>query len=276
METSLGEDLVLLALRPNGTMHAHQKLRFALSGSELFRLAEMGRVELSTWITVREVRETGDALLDAALADICARGVGSPPRSWIARARPGLRERYLERLAGKGVVRLEKHRALGLFRVNRWRILDIGHAQEVRARLDAIATSTGELTPDQIAFAGLVHVAGLDEALYPAGPGAEARARLRQIARKRPVRQVTATSSAVTASQDSMSWLLSAVIMASIDASAPGAAFTGPEGATHHTPHHQAPGHDHHTHHGGFDASHHQTHHGGFDAGGGFSGGHHN
>lgn len=275
METTSGEDLVLLALRPNGTMHAHRKLRFALSGSELLRLAEMGRIEPAGRITVRDLHKTGDALLDAALGDICVRGVGSPPQTWIAHARPGLRERYLERLAGKGVVRLERHRALGLFRVNRWRILDLDQAQQVRAKLDGIATSTGEVTQAQAAFAGLVHVAGLDEALYPGGAGAQARARLRQIARKRPTASATAAAGSSATSQDQTSWLLSAVILASLDAAAPTSALTGPDVATHHTVPHATPGHDHHTHHGGIDGSHHQSHHGGFDAGGGTGGHHH-
>lgn len=266
----MGEDLVLLALRPNGTMHAQQKLRFALSGAELLLLAELGRVDPAGRIRVLDLHKTGDALLDAALADICDRGAGSPPQTWIAAARPGLRERYLERLAGKGVVRVERHRALGLFRVNRWHVLDLGRAQEVRARLDAIVDSTGELTSDQIAFAGLVHVAGLDEALYPGGSGAQARARLRQIARKRPT-----ASTAVPATPDAASWLLAAVILASLDAAAPTSAFSDPgDFGTRHGGH--SAGHDHNPHHdthhshNGLGSSHHHTdHHGGFDAGGG-------
>jgi hypothetical protein len=38
MET-IGEDLLLLAVRPNGKLGAAAKLRFGLSGSELVRLA---------------------------------------------------------------------------------------------------------------------------------------------------------------------------------------------------------------------------------------------
>jgi hypothetical protein len=38
MET-LAEDLLLLAVRPNGKLGAAPKLRFGLSGSELVRLA---------------------------------------------------------------------------------------------------------------------------------------------------------------------------------------------------------------------------------------------
>jgi hypothetical protein len=40
---TLGDDIVLLALRPDGRLAAEAKLRFALSGSELVGLAEAGR-----------------------------------------------------------------------------------------------------------------------------------------------------------------------------------------------------------------------------------------
>jgi hypothetical protein len=43
MET-LGEDLLLLAVRPDGKLGASAKLRFGLSGSELVRLAAARRV----------------------------------------------------------------------------------------------------------------------------------------------------------------------------------------------------------------------------------------
>jgi hypothetical protein len=43
MET-LGEDLLLLAVRPDGKLGASTKLRFGLSGSELVRLAAARRV----------------------------------------------------------------------------------------------------------------------------------------------------------------------------------------------------------------------------------------
>ena len=275
MET-LGEDLVLLALRPNGTMHAQQKLRFAVAESELLRLAALGRVEIVAGrVFLLDVTTTGHPLLDEALLDLGRRGGGEPAQAWIARARPGLRERYLAHLAAQEAVRVERHRALGLFRVSRWHVLDLGRVGEIRARLDRIAASTGELTPEQAAFAGLVHVAGLDVALYPAGAGAAARARLRQIARKRPVDTI-----APSAPTDPANWLVTAVVMASLDAAAPAsvsnAASHSDAGASagHHN---NTPQHD--TRHYGTGGSQHGggAHgggaHGGFDSGGG--GGHH-
>ena len=48
MET-LDEDLLLLAVRPNGKLGATAKLRFGLSGSELVRLAAARRVDAAAY-----------------------------------------------------------------------------------------------------------------------------------------------------------------------------------------------------------------------------------
>ena len=48
MET-LAEDLLLLAVRPNGKLGAAPKLRFGLSGSELVRLAAARRVDAAAY-----------------------------------------------------------------------------------------------------------------------------------------------------------------------------------------------------------------------------------
>jgi hypothetical protein len=255
---TLGEDLVLLALRPNGTMHAQQKLRFALAGSELVRLAAAGRVDLVyERILVGDARETGDPLLDDALADMRRRGETLSAEEWVARARPGLRERYLRSLEAKGVVRIETHRALGLFRVSRWYVVDDARARQARARLDEVAASSGAPTPEQVAFAGLVHAAGLDTALYAAGSGAAARARLRQLAARRQ-----AAAPALNPQDAAMFWSVDTVVRASSRAARPDSGHGSNAGQHngHHTAHHSG---------GTFDHS----HHGGFDGGAG--GGHH-
>ena len=67
MET-LGEDLLLLAVRPSGKLGATAKLRFGLSGSKLVRLAAGRRVDIVRGrIVVLDAAPTGDDLLDAAL-----------------------------------------------------------------------------------------------------------------------------------------------------------------------------------------------------------------
>src|SRR5438128_703991 len=161
MET-LGEDLVLLAIRPNGTLGMAAKLRFGVSGSELVRLAAARRVDIAHGrIVVLDVAPTGDALLDAALQSMQGGGRQPTAKAWVARSRPGLVGRYLDRLAAAGVVRAERRKVLGVLPVTRWTVADTARLAQVRARLDAIASGSGSLDSAQAALAGLAGATGL-------------------------------------------------------------------------------------------------------------------
>jgi hypothetical protein len=181
---TLGEDILLLAIRQNGTVAAAEKLRFALAGSELVRLAALRRVDVVKGrIEVIDPEPTQDSLLDAAFANI--RASKRPPRAkdWVARQRGRLTQAYLERMAASGAVRLESRKALGLFLVKRWFVVDSARVRGLKAQLDAIAFSSGPVDSPQAAFGGLVHAIGLDTVLYPKGDGRPARKRLEWIAK---------------------------------------------------------------------------------------------
>jgi Golgi phosphoprotein 3 (GPP34) len=185
MET-LAEDLLLLAVRPNGKLGAAPKLRFGLSGSELVRLAAARRVDIVRGrIVVLDAAPTGDDLLDAALQSM-TRGRRQPTaKAWVAHSRPGLVDRYLDRLAAAGVIRSEGRQIMGLFPGTRWVVVDTGRQAQVRARLDAIASGSvapGSLDSEQAAFAGLAGAIGLSALLYPGFAGAGARRNLKKAA----------------------------------------------------------------------------------------------
>ena len=88
----IGEDIVLLAIRRNGTIIAHEKLRFALAGWELVWLAQTRRIDIDHdgYIVVLDSSPTGDPIADSALAAIDD-AIG-PPRAkeWVARQRSTL------------------------------------------------------------------------------------------------------------------------------------------------------------------------------------------
>lgn len=183
---NIGEDIVLLAIKRNGTIAAYEKLRFALAGSELVRLAETRRIDIDRddYVFVLDASPTGDALTDLALTAL--KDAIRPPRArqWVSRQRPVLVNKYLERLAAAGTVRAEDRRVLGLFRVRRWIVLDTERVIDAKGRLDAIALTTGPVTSEQAAFAGLVHAIGLSVWLYPQRKDLAARNRLEAIARQ--------------------------------------------------------------------------------------------
>ncbi len=231
MET-LGEDLLLLAVRPNGKLGATAKLRFGLSGSELVRLAAARRIDIVRGrIVVLDVAPTGDDLLDTALQDMAGGWRQPTAKSWVARSRRRLVERYLDRLAAAGVIRAEGRQVMGLFPGTRWVVVDTARQAQVRARLDAIASGSagaGNLDSEQAAFAGLADAIGLSALIYPGFAGAAARKNLKQAAkRERPASPAAgavadaaaASDAAARAADDARDAAMRAATSAAVDAS---------------------------------------------------------
>lgn len=192
MET-LGDDLALLSVGPNGKIQQDRRLAIALAGSELVQLAARGKVDVADGrIVVRDAERTGDAELDLALESLLQ--AGRPPKAgvWVSRPRRGVVAAYLGRLEASGGLRSES----ALFGT-RWRIADPGRVSEAAARLDAIARSAGPVDTPGAAFGGLAHAAGLDAILYRGLANRGPRARLRQIAEGKVVAWAEPTSPAI-------------------------------------------------------------------------------
>lgn len=183
---NVGEDIVLLAIKRNGTVAAYEKLRFAVTGAELVRLVGSQRISIDHdgFIEVVDPSPTGDALTDRALAAI---DDAIPPlraRTWVARQRPMIVDGYFEHLAVAGTIRADDRKLLGRSRLRRWIVIDAARVFDAKGRLDAIAWATGPATSEQAAFAGLAHAVGLDARLYRGRKGQPARSRLAAIARQ--------------------------------------------------------------------------------------------
>ena len=117
----LCDDLLLLAVCPDGTLALPADLRFGVSGAELVRLAAARRVDITRGrIVVLDTTPTGDELLDAALASMAGGRRGPSAKAWVARHRPGLVHLYLARAAAAGTIREERGTRLGFIPVTRW------------------------------------------------------------------------------------------------------------------------------------------------------------
>jgi hypothetical protein len=183
----LGDDLLLLAASPDGTLAVLPKLRFGLAGSELVRLAAAGRVDVVRGrIVVLDPAPTGDPLLDDALASMTGGRREPTAKAWVARHRPGLVGRYLARAEAAGIIRAHQRKALGFVPVTRWTVLDIARAAQARARLEAVAASTGAVSPEQAALAGLASAIDVAGVVFRGRAGAAARKRLREAAKREP------------------------------------------------------------------------------------------
>jgi len=248
----LGDDLVLLAARSDGTLRLPAKLRFGLSGAELVRLAAARRVDIVRGrIVVRDNAPTGDALLDEALASMTGGWRQPGAKAWVARHRPGLVERYLARAEAAGTIRADRRKALGFIPETRWAVLDAARAAQARTRLEAAAASTGAVDSAQAALAGLASAIGVADVVFPGWAGAAARRRLRQVARREPAAadvtraaagagdaQRAATAAATDASMQAAvraatDAAVSAAVSAAVDAAAQAAVSAAADTAHH-------------------------------------------
>lgn len=215
---TLGEDLVLLAVRPNGTLAVADKLKFALAGSELVRLAAARRVDVVRGrIAVLDATLTGDPLLDAALQTVAGSGGRQPTaKAWVQRPRRGHAGRYLDRLAAAGTIRVERSTVLGIFPRTRWRVMDTARLDQARATLDAVASGPDAVDATQAALAGLADAVGLTRLIYPGSAGSAARKNIKRAATdKRLAATISATADATDAAIRAAT---DAAIAASIDA----------------------------------------------------------
>jgi len=180
----LGVDLVMLAARPDGTLSRGEQLCYGLSGSELVRLVAARRVTIVKGrIVVLDPAPTGDPLLDQALASMGGGRRGPTAKAWVARRRAGHVRGYQARLADDGVIRADRRTFLGFIPVTRWKVTDPARVARARARLEAVAASTGPVRPAQAALAGLAGPTGAASLVFPGWSGRAARKRLKEAAR---------------------------------------------------------------------------------------------
>jgi hypothetical protein len=234
---SLGEDLVLLSVSPaDGRVTTAQQLGFGLMGSELVRLAAAGRLTITGGrVDVIDPSPGQDPLLDAALASLAGARRGVRAKAWVSRPRRGIAEAYLERLAAAGVLRAERRTRLGVFPVTRWHVADTARQGEVKARLDAIALSTGPVSTAQAALAGLAHATGLGAVLYPGRASRPARARLERIAKGSEAVAGVADAASASASGEGASQAMAAAnqaTRAAVDAATAAATQAAIDAAT--------------------------------------------
>jgi len=229
---SLGEDLVLLSIRPEkGTVATSQRIGFGLMGSELVRLAAAGRIDIQKGrILVLEQAATGDADLDAALGSLVRSRRPARATQWVGRPRRGLLETYLNRLVTAGAVRRES-RFIG----KRYFISNPARVADARARLDAIAQSAGMVDTGQAAFGGLAHAVGLGDLLYRGRGARPMRKRLEEVAKGQwtaaAVSQAAANAARnATAATDAAS---QAAIHAAAHAASQAATHAATQAATH-------------------------------------------
>jgi hypothetical protein len=136
---TLAEDLLLLLLEDetgrlitDGTSTDH-----ALAGAVLVDLVNAGRVaDEGKKLHVMDTSTLDEPVLEAGLTRLAEKAPVKPQRA-VEVLTKDIRETVLEQLAGRGLIRREKSRVLGLFPRTSWPAVDSAHEDSVRAELTA-------------------------------------------------------------------------------------------------------------------------------------------
>lgn len=137
----IAEDLLLLATddATGRTTVSSVQLDPALAGAVLIELVVAGRVNLegegrAAQVVVTHQSPLGDPVLDAALQSLIDKGP-LKPSSVIPRLAKGLRGRLNDQLAGRGILRREDGKVLGLFPTTRWPAQDAAYEEQVKGQV---------------------------------------------------------------------------------------------------------------------------------------------
>jgi hypothetical protein len=142
-------------------------LDLALAGGVLLDLATLGRVDVAGpdeevkegRLVVRDGQPTGDDVLDDAMRRI-GEMRAKKPEGVLPKLAKGLRQALLARLVGRGILRAEEGRVLGIFPTHRWPAVDSGHEREVRAGLQDVLVVGRTPIPREAALVSLLHAIG--------------------------------------------------------------------------------------------------------------------
>ncbi len=166
----LYEEVMLLALRDSkGTVVSGTMYNFAVSGALLAELMMEKRIEVETarrrkFARVLSPAPLGDPLLDECLAKIAGAKRRGELRTWVGKFAQmrNLKHRAAERLAGRGILRVDEGKVLGIFTRKIYPEVDPGPEREIVGRLRrAIFEDGGEVDPRTAVLLSLAKSADL-------------------------------------------------------------------------------------------------------------------
>jgi hypothetical protein len=222
----IAEDLLLLLTDDEtGKLAASPgEVDVALGGALLVELVLMQRVDLAGSpqqapegrLIVRDATGTTDPLLDEALATV-GQNQGRKPQNVVTALGKRVRVRLYDRLAGRGLLRAQGGKILGVFPRHSWPALDSSHEDSVRADLLAAVRNTMATDPRTGALISLLlALNAFHKAVDPAAAGLSQR---EMNARAKRIAEGDWASGAVRHAIDSMH---AAVIAATSSAVLPG------------------------------------------------------
>lgn len=167
MQTTLDQRITLLTLDSWGTLRERYKTEFAAAGAALLELTLAGRVDLVDGeITAVDTTPLGVPALDETLATVADRGPESAKKLLRALKKPAYNG-AVDALVEGGILRGERHRALGLVPVPRYFRNDNTLDDQLREQLKEVVEGGTEPDERTAALALLASSAKLHKHAFP-------------------------------------------------------------------------------------------------------------
>ncbi|MFE5830931.1 GPP34 family phosphoprotein [Streptomyces sp. NPDC056508] len=188
MTITLAEEIMLLSLDDeSGAAKEKQSAAWAVAGGILLDLVLAGRVTVDGGrLRVADKMPTGVPLLDERLRQITEwagrRNRAPKVTEWLTKDHPKAVKATTESLHGRGLVRAEQRRVLGIFPVTRYPEADGSVERELRDRLRAVVLDGAAPDTRTAGLVALVHGAKLHRVAFPDVPRKEIAPRLEEIA----------------------------------------------------------------------------------------------
>lgn len=161
-------------------------LDHALAGAVLMELMLAGRLALADGrVTVADPAPTGDPIADEVLAAVGAEQKPQPPKEWVHRLSTTLRDRVLDRLVERGILRRERDKVLWVIPYTRYPSATGTEPlpeTELRQRLRAVVDGTEVVDARTGALCALIRTADMAEAAVPGRDAARVHDRLAAVA----------------------------------------------------------------------------------------------
>lgn len=171
---SIAEEMLLLLLHDDdGTFIRlpDWSIRYALSGSVLMELAELGRIDtdLERLFVVSE-EPVENELVNSLLHEIIREENDQNIRFWVERTAvhaEAIREHALNSLIEKGILEKREQQFLWVFRSRKYPIIDGRAEKEVKLRLFEVLLSDALPSPRDVVILCLSHACGILNEILP-------------------------------------------------------------------------------------------------------------
>ena len=184
--SSIAEEILLLAFDDEEGVFVYGPdihPRIALSGAVLMELALANRLDTDPdRLFVVDPSPVGDEVL----ARIAASGSERPASYWLNEIGEGaeaIRQRLIDRLVDRGVLRRMEKKIFGMFGTRRYPVVDDREEGEVKRRIADVLLSDGIPDPRDVVIVGLVLACDLLETAPHTREVKKARPRAEQVAR---------------------------------------------------------------------------------------------